>query len=56
MSFFEQTKDGSQVENIYQYGNNNSFAKSVLNDGGDIHPLIIPSSLTNGTGLMNPSI
>lgn len=56
MSFFENTKDGQQVESTYQYGNNDSLARNVLNDGGDIHPLIIPSNLTNGTGLMNPSI
>ena len=33
-----------------------SFAKSVLNYGGSIHPLIINSKLNNGLGLMNPSI
>lgn len=27
-----------------------------MGNGGDIYPLIIPSNLTNGTGLMNPSI
>lgn len=32
------------------------FAKLVLENGGSIHPLIIPAELTNGTGLMNPSI
>jgi len=32
------------------------FAKIALDNGGSIHPLIIPSYLTNGTGLMNPSI
>jgi hypothetical protein len=34
----------------------NNFAKHALDNGGSIHPLIIPSELTNGTGLMNPSI
>lgn len=34
----------------------NNFAKLALDNGGSIHPLIIPSELTNGTGLMNPSI
>ena len=53
---FEKTKNGKEVESTYQYDNNDCFAKHVLNDGGDIHPLIIPSDLTNGTGLMNPSI
>lgn len=33
-----------------------NFAKHVLDAGGSIHPLIIPSSDTDGTGLMNPSI
>lgn len=34
----------------------NNFAKFVLEHGGNIHPLTIPSEETNGTGLMNPSI
>jgi len=33
-----------------------SFVKFALERGGSIHPLIIPSELTNGTGIMNPSI
>jgi len=33
-----------------------NFAKLVIDHGGSIHPLIIPSSITRGTGLMNPSI
>lgn len=33
-----------------------TLAKFALERGGSIHPLIIPSELTNGTGLMNPSI
>lgn len=32
------------------------FAKIALDNGGSIHPLIIPATLTNGTGLMNPSV
>lgn len=32
------------------------IAKLVLDSGGSIHPLAVPSELTNGTGLMNPSI
>lgn len=34
----------------------NNLTKSVLGIGGKIHPLIIPSENTNGTGLCNPSI
>lgn len=34
----------------------NNFVKFALNHGGSIHPLIIPSELTNGLGLMNPSV
>ena len=34
----------------------NNFVKLALEAGGSIHPLIIPSNLTGGTGLMNPSI
>ena len=33
-----------------------SLSKHALANGGDIAPLIIPSNLTNGTGLMNPSV
>ena len=32
------------------------LVKKVLDSGGSIHPLIIPSELTNGTGLCNPSV
>ena len=32
------------------------LAKLALDNGGKIAPLILPSSLTEGTGLMNPSI
>lgn len=34
----------------------NNFAKKALDAGGSIHPLIIPSEVAGGTGLMNPSI
>ena len=33
-----------------------NLVKQVIQAGGSISPLIIPSDLTNGTGLMNPSI
>lgn len=33
-----------------------NFAKYVLEKGGDVYPLIIPSTETDCTGLMNPSI
>lgn len=33
-----------------------NLAKQVIEAGGDLVPLIIPSELTNGTGLCNPSI
>lgn len=33
-----------------------TLAKHALENGGSIHPLIIPAQLTHGTGLMNPSI
>jgi hypothetical protein len=33
-----------------------NFVKKVLERGGFIKPLIIPSELTNGTGLLNPSV
>jgi FkbM family methyltransferase len=34
----------------------NNLAKQIINSGGSITPLLIPSNNTNGTGLMNPSI
>jgi len=33
-----------------------NFAKYIIDKGGDITPLVIPAELTNGTGIMNPSI
>lgn len=33
-----------------------NLVKVVLNSGGSIHPIIIPSNLTNGTGTFNPCI
>ena len=33
-----------------------NFVKIVLENGGAITPLLIPSENTNGTGLCNPSI
>lgn len=33
-----------------------NLVKRIIADGGSIHPLIIPSDLTGGTGLMNPSV
>ena len=35
---------------------NSNFVKKVLKNNGSLHPIIIPSEYTNGTGLMNPSI
>ena len=33
-----------------------TFAKIALDNGGSIHPLIIPSHLNDGLGIMNPSV
>ena len=33
-----------------------NFVPKVLSNGGFIRPLIVPSNMTNGTGLFNPSI
>ena len=52
----EIKKDGIEIENQYRFGNDESFSKYVLENGGTIKPLIIPGLHTNGTGLMNPSI
>lgn len=32
------------------------LVKSIVDAGGSLHPLIIPAEMTNGTGLMNPSV
>jgi hypothetical protein len=34
----------------------NGLVNWILKNGGSIHPLIVDSKLTNGTGLMNPSV
>jgi FkbM family methyltransferase len=34
----------------------NNFVKQVIENGGSIHPLLLPSTETGGTGIMNPSI
>jgi hypothetical protein len=34
----------------------NTLVKHVINNGGDIFPLILPANMTGGTGLMNPSV
>ncbi len=33
-----------------------NFVKLAMDNGGSIHPLIIPAELNNGLGLMNPSV
>ena len=52
----EVKKGFAEVESKYSFGNDESFAKYVLERGGEIKPLIISADLTNGTGIMNPSI
>jgi hypothetical protein len=42
--------------NLTQEVNQSGLVKMAIDNGGSIHPLIIPAELTNGTGLMNPSI
>ena len=32
------------------------LAKTMVDAGGSLHPLIVPAEMTNGTGLMNPSV
>ena len=36
--------------------NYQSFTQIVLENGGEIKPLILPSELTGGTGIMNPTV
>lgn len=52
----EPKKGFSEVESKYKFGNDESFAKYVLENDGEIKPLLIPAELTNGTGIMNPTI
>jgi len=56
MAFFEKIKDAFEIEDTYQYKDEITLAKLALDNGGNILPLIVPAELTNGTGLMNPSI
>jgi hypothetical protein len=50
------TKSSNEIEQTYDYDTGVSFAQYALNNGGILRPLVIPSELTQGTGLMNPSI
>lgn len=34
----------------------NSLANYALKNGGSVYPLILPADITNGTGIMNPSV
>lgn len=46
----------TEIEERYNFDNDFSLAKVAINNGGVLKPLIIPSMLTQGTGVMNPSI
>lgn len=50
------TKSVTEIEQTYDYDAGISFAQYALKNGGILRPLVIPSELTQGTGLMNPSI
>lgn len=52
----ELNKNSAEIESKYSFGNDESLTKYVLENGGTINPLIIPSEYTGGTGIMNPSI
>jgi len=41
---------------IFQTIKRHGLVKSTVDAGGSLHPLVIPSKITNGTGLMNPSV
>ena len=49
-------KTSLEIEQHYNFDNDFSLSKYSLENGGSIHPLILPADKTNGTGLMNPSI
>jgi hypothetical protein len=40
------------IDSIKQHG----IVKYIIDNGGDIKPLIVPKELTGGTGLLNPSV
>ncbi len=46
----------TEIEQRYNYDDAFSLAKYAIERGGIVKPLIVPSELTQGTGLMNPSI
>ena len=49
-------KSFTEIEEKYNFDSDFSLAKVAINNGGIVKPLVIPSILTQGTGLMNPSI
>lgn len=50
------TKSLTDIEQTYDYDTGVSLAQYALEHGGKLRPLVIPAELTQGTGLMNPSI
>lgn len=42
----------SNLKDVYD----SSLSTHVLSNGGSIHPIVIPSSMTNGRSTMNPSV
>ena len=42
--------------NLYQQSIKFGLVKPITEMGGSIHSLLIPAEITNGTGLMNPSV
>ena len=56
ISIIERSKKSNEIESIYNFDNGESLSKYAIQNGGAVAPLIIDSRLTNGTGLMNPSI
>ncbi len=49
-------KSFTEIEEKYNFDGDFSLAKVAINNGGVVKPLVIPSILTQGTGLMNPSL
>lgn len=49
-------KSLKEIEEQYNFDDDFSLAKVAINNGGNLKPLIINSMLTQGTGIMNPSI
>lgn len=52
----EPIKTAPEIENTYNYYVDSCLASTTIPQGAKLYPILLPSNITNGTGLMNPSI